>query len=392
MLVAKAHAGDAQGDTKKEDTMIWPTKGYKSRKELCLLISHQCNLDCTYCYVDKSPRENDLMSLETAKQAIIDLFSDSFFEEVEISFLGGEPLLYFERIAEIAQWVLDQTWNKPYILFATVNGTLLNDEIKAWFRERRDRFYLCLSYDGKTKAQDINRCGSDNQIDLDFFINTWPDQPVKMSVSEESVPYLAANVIDLHERKVEIDISLALGTPRWRDDSVRLFRKQLDILADYYVSRQELMPIAFLRHDLRGIWIKEDDHRRYCGAGKQFSAVYIDGNKYPCHLLSPLVLSDERMKDAEELDVWNTTVDNLPVCRNCMIRRFCPMCIGMNFKQTGNPAIRDINSCMLVKQQILASCRFQALLMGHSQKHDKTDEEIAKAVLTLARALKPTKP
>jgi len=368
--------------------MIWPTKGHKSRKELCLLISHKCNLNCTYCYVDKSANKTELMPLKVAQQAITELFADPDYEEVEISFLGGEPLLCFERIAEIAQWVMDQSWNKPYILFATVNGTLLNNEMKAWFRERKDRFYLCVSYDGKYHAQDINRSESNHQIDIDFFVETWPDQPIKMTLSEEAAPYLARNVIDLHERNVEIDASIALGTPCWKKDSVRVFRQQLDLLADYYLTKPDVIPIAFLRHDLRGIWAKEDKNTRYCGAGKQFSAVYLDGSKHPCHLLSPLVLSSEKMKKAEALDIWNTVISDMPVCNDCMIRRFCPMCIGMNFKCMGHPAMRDKNSCMLVKQQLLAACRFQTHLMMRNPNKDKSDLEMAKAVVVLSQALK----
>ncbi len=328
------------------------------------------------------------MPLAVAQKAIEEAFSDTEYEEVEISFLGGEPLLAFDRMAEIADWVMAQSWGKPYILFATVNGTLLTDAMKDWFQKRKTSFYLCLSYDGIHRAQDENRSGSSRRIDLEFFHETWPDQPLKMTVSEAAAPFLARNVIDLHERKIDIDASIALGMPRWKAASVQAFREQLDLLADYYLTRPELTPIAFLRHDLRGIWVKRDKSQRYCGAGKQFSTVYIDGSRHPCHLLSPLVLSDERMRAGRALDVWNTAVADLPVCADCILRQFCPMCIGMNFKCTGNPAARDINSCVLVKQQILAACRFQTLLIAKDQKRGETDGEMARAVLTLLRALR----
>ena len=367
--------------------MIWPIKAQPRRRELCLLLSHRCNLHCTYCYVDHSRHNLETMPLETAKAAITELFADTAYEEIEISFLGGEPLMEFDTMAEIAQWVMDQEWEKPYIMFATVNGTLLTDEMKEWFTQRKHRFYLCLSYDGKYGAQDMNRSNSEKDIDLDFFVRTWPDQSVKMTVSEDAVAYLARNIIDLHEKNVEIDVSIALGEKQWAPESIRAFRQQLDMLVDYYLERPDLTPVTFLRHDLRGIFVQEDRKRQYCGAGGQFSVMYMDGSKHPCHLLSPLVLSEERMKKAEELDVWHTVIEDLPVCRDCLIRRFCPMCIGMNFKCKNDPRMRDINSCLLVRQQILASCRFQTLLLTRSTRYTEEDKVMAQAVFVLLKAL-----
>ena len=367
--------------------MIWPTQGYPSRKELCLLVSHRCNLDCTYCYVDHSRAPAEQMPLEVAQRAISALFADPAYEEVEISFLGGEPLLAFDRIAEIAQWTMDQRWNKPYILFATVNGTLLTQEMKKWFAEHRKQFYLCLSYDGRYRAQDMNRSRSSGCIDMDFFREMWPDQPIKMTVSEESTPYLAKNIIDLHEQGADMDVNIALGMPRWKESSVRVFREQLDLLADYYLIRPNLTPISFLRHDLRGVFLQEDRTQQYCGAGGQFRAVYMNGSEYPCHLLSPLVLPPERMLEAEALDIWHTVVDDLPVCRECLIRRFCPMCIGMNFKCHKDPAARDMNSCLLTRQQLLAACRFQTMLITQGKTPHESDAAMARAVLLLARVL-----
>lgn len=367
--------------------MIWPIRGVKARKELCLIVSRRCNLNCSYCYVDHSLRDVDLMPLEVAQRGIRELFSDPSCEEVEISFLGGEPLMAFDRIVEIAQWVMEQKWEKPYIMFATVNGTLLDDRMKQWFTEHREQFYLCVSYDGKYHAQDVNRSNSNSRIDLDFFAKTWPEQPIKMTLSEEAVPYFAKNVIELHEKNILMDVSLALGTPRWRPESVRTFRKQLDLLADYYLTRPEITPIAFLQHDLRGVFVKKQEHEQFCGAGKQFTVLYMDGSRHPCHLLSPLVLSPERMKEAEKLDIWHTDVEDLPVCSECLIRRFCAMCIGMNFKCKNDPAFRDMNSCLLTKQQILACCRFQTLLINKNQMRDESDAMMARAILLLTRVI-----
>jgi uncharacterized protein len=103
-----------------------------TRKTIMLMITYQCNLDCVYCY-EKGKRSNRSMDIEVAKKIIEQAFieNESICEEIEFDFMGGEPLLEFEKIKKIAEWMWNRNWSKPYILYATTNGTLLNDEMKA---------------------------------------------------------------------------------------------------------------------------------------------------------------------------------------------------------------------------------------------------------------------
>ena len=59
----------------------------------------------------------------------------------------------------------------------------------------------------------MNRGCSSEDIDLDFFRLTWPDQPVKMTVSRETLPSLAAGIIHLQERGFKVHANLGYGIP-----------------------------------------------------------------------------------------------------------------------------------------------------------------------------------
>lgn len=70
---------------------------------LCLLVSQQCNLDCSYCYADKGTYGNpSFMNIETVYKTI-SAFSKIFDSIYAIQFLGGEPLLNLDVIEEISR-------------------------------------------------------------------------------------------------------------------------------------------------------------------------------------------------------------------------------------------------------------------------------------------------
>lgn len=125
-----------------------------------LLITYKCNLRCSYCY---EPKEQGFkMTVSKAKQIIteeLELLDPQ--DSVEIQFMGGEPLLEFQFIKEISEWL----WNKGFdtddnMLFAPTNGTLLTDEMKAWFASNNNRITLGLSFDGDITMQNKNRSNS----------------------------------------------------------------------------------------------------------------------------------------------------------------------------------------------------------------------------------------
>lgn len=110
--------------------------------------------------------------------------NDKRFKELEIDFMGGEPLLRFDLIKEIVEWMETSNHNIPFICFASTNGTLISEEMKTWFRNHRKTMVLGISYDGIENAQNINRGEQAKNIDLDFFCKTWPFQGFKMTISK----------------------------------------------------------------------------------------------------------------------------------------------------------------------------------------------------------------
>ena len=117
------------------------------------------------------------MPLDIAKEAVKREFETAEgYEGLVIDFMGGEPLIQFKLMREIAEWIWSNPWPKPHILSTSTNGTLVTEEVKAWFRRNADRLSVGLSLDGTPEMHRTNRGCSFRDIDLDFFRTTWPQE------------------------------------------------------------------------------------------------------------------------------------------------------------------------------------------------------------------------
>jgi len=111
---------------------IFEHSKHKNRRVCMLIVTHACNLQCSYCY--ESHKGNKKMSFEVAKQCILRevdfVKKSSEFTEIEIDFMGGEPLLNFDLIRKVVEWMECARLGIPFITGCATNGTLLTPEMK----------------------------------------------------------------------------------------------------------------------------------------------------------------------------------------------------------------------------------------------------------------------
>jgi len=279
---------------------------------------------------------------------------------VEFSFHGGEPFLKFDLMRETAEyfWKKYDPENK-YVFFTTTNGTLLTEDIKKWLYRHKEHFWCGISFDGTKTMQDRNRSNSSDDIDLDFFVNTWPKQPVKMTISHETLLDLAEGTIFLHKKGFNVNNNLAYGLD-WNDYIyIKILSEQLEKLMDFYLENPDITPSSILSMNVE--WFSRDDKvksQRICGAGKHMKCFDTAGNEYPCHFFMDINLDGNKPKTSgmEIIKSEDCLLDSF--CKDCEIRLVCPTCYGYNFAATGNPAKRDRNLCILSKIQATACAIF----------------------------------
>lgn len=305
------------------------------------------------------------MTASKAKEIISEQLSlmGENYDSVEIQFMGGEPLLEFPLIKEISEWLWSQSTNKhSMVLFAPTNGTLLEDEMKLWFSANRNRIQLGLSFDGNKSMQDANRSLSYNRVDLDYFVNTWPDQSVKMTISPETVTSLADGVVFLHRKGFKyISADLAMGPNIvWNKSSLINYKTELSKLCDFYLNNPELIPFSMLRLNIASIGSGKNYITKTCSCGEDLVCVDWTGKSYACHLFSPVSITYDKAERSNIIyDFSNHKQFISDTCQKCMLRKVCNRCYGMNYLCTNDVTKPSPFHCSAFKIMFAANCRFR---------------------------------
>lgn len=343
-----------------------------------LILTYQCNLDCTYCY--EKNKKDLYMSFQNAKEILQVLLRESG-EPLQVMLMGGEPLLAFSLIKEIVEWVdaNKEQWKRLYYFFGSTNGTLLDENMKKWFTERKEYVTLALSFDGIPMAQNINRCFSAENIDLTFFEKNWPEQSIQMTISESTVDKMSEGVIFLLERGFRVNPSVAYEAHEWSDSSIEEYLKQLLILMEYYLTHLEKPLIYQLKHPLID-YANELDHptvqQQQCGAGCGFKMFDVDKKSYPCHMVSPLVLSKSQLEEVEDLRFPALSFED-ERCKGCPYISACSTCAGCNYLYRGDFSKRDLTHCKIQQIEVAVCLRYWVFRMNSDSSYASKEMVLA---------------
>jgi radical SAM protein with 4Fe4S-binding SPASM domain len=295
------------------------------------------------------------MPLEVAKHCIDWIFSNipADMTGVEIGFIGGEPFLEFDLIKDIVAYTCSKKRTEKYIFYATTNGTLLTDEMKTWFTAHKDCFVLGLSLDGAKETHDHNRSNSFDKIDFDFFIRTWPEQGIKMTLSKFSLRHLAENIKFAHSLgfKEIGGVNLCEGDLDWSNEEyIKLLVPQLKELVAFYVENDTLPLNQMFNKHLSYCEAKNREQRKWCGIGNGTNFFDVDGKMYPCPFVTPMTFSQSEIEDILKIDFSdnNSFIDE-NCFQNCYIYPICPECAGANYMNFKTFKQRDKRRCRIQK-------------------------------------------
>jgi sulfatase maturation enzyme AslB (radical SAM superfamily) len=387
---------------KYKNIMNKVVKFEKEKRCTCsLYMTELCNLSCIYCY-EKIKRPKSVMPIFVAQKAIQETFERANQQNiafVEILFHGGEPFLAFERIKEICEWMWSKEWISKYICYATTNGTLIHGNIKEWLLKNKHRFVLGLSLDGTPEMHNRNRSDSYSKIDLDFFVNNWSDQKVKMTPSPGTISNLAEGVRHLHKIGFNINCTFACGID-WTHDEFNnsvdykdILRKQLYDLSLFYFENPDIVPVDMLNINFILIALGKDYMKdNLCGAGTIMRCWTPDGQCLPCHLFYEIY--KETGEKIPDFDFTSTDKLSDPVCKDCILEPVCSTCYGGNYITFGDIRKRDPYTCEITKIRALASSWLIGQMLINPNQfallREKTREELAltaKGVMMIQKGL-----
>ncbi|MBQ8836050.1 MAG: radical SAM protein [Clostridia bacterium] len=349
---------------------------------LGIWFTNACNLNCSYCYIKQ--KSNETIDVDLAVELICkELAPDKI--PLGVMFMGAESLTHFDELKEIVERVIAFESERKVVFFIATNGTLLTDEMKRWFGEYRDIVSLGLSYDGDDESQDMNRSNSSVHIDRDFFRETWPKQPWKMTISESTAPYVDRDVIALQEQGVPFTANVAYEESAWSDESVLQYELSLYRLANYYINHPRINPCNLIV-EIESVLDHPEEEKQpcYCSAGISMFFYDMKGAAYPCHMLSNLVMPEDRTLKGKFFDKDTDYED--PRCKHCAVKHTCYSCLGANYLYRGDIRFRDPLHCKLYQANLRASAHLWIGRLKGKEAYTEREKRIINATYNLLQA------
>ncbi len=360
-------------------------------KSLCLLVTHDCNLRCGYCFADTGSFGGcrQLMSRETAEQAVEFAITGSRNRHnLELDLFGGEPLMNWPVVEHIVNYVRkrEAETGKNIKLTLTTNGTLLNDEKIEFLNV--NRVMLVLSLDGRKETHDAmrpfpNRSGSYDAA-VKGFKKVIDSRGGKNYYLRGTYTHFSKkfceDVLDMTKVGKEISVEPVVGTDEpWaltEDDLPVIFEEYDKLAREYLKRRRRGEPFDFFHFNIaldKGPCVAK--RLAGCGAGHEYFAVTAEGDIYPCHqfvgrekyklgTLSTGVVKPEQVRTFRHCHVMTKKE-----CSECWARFFCSGGCHANADLING----DINKpyeygCKLQKKRLENAILLQAVLAAEAQE------------------------
>ena len=344
-----------------------------------VIMTERCNLDCSYCYVDHHGRAG--IDYPQVKHALLGVLERVQDRATGIRFFGGEPLLAYDDIKRLsadaqAFWKSQGRARKDLTLGISTNGTLLDEEIKAWF-EAHPEISLALSLDGTADAHNRNRCNSYESIKPHFPFFRRYCIPVKMTIGPNSIDHCAAGVKHIHALGFECHANIVFedvwGDARQKARCLAVFERELAKLVDYYsahpgIRRSTLIPPLIM--DLPQPMGRGSGRIHLCGMGENMTTIDGDGREYPCHRMIPFYRSGR----GSEIDEQRRSDHFEPTaCMHCELQPMCPECRAHNFEYNGDCNRKTTFHCEFVQLQLRASALLTFRDLVHLRNNRKLE-------------------
>lgn len=377
-------------------------------KTVTFIVTHQCNLRCTYCYeTHKSDRR---MDLETAKKCVDLLFAedarnselvnDRDAHGLIIEFIGGEPFLEIGLIDQTMEYFLnkaielDHRWQTQYMINISTNGTLGDDpRVQQFMKKYAGRLSIGVTIDGAKEAHDACRvdCHGNGSYDraIRMFRQTGGPEggrTTKYTIAPGNVRLFADAVRHLVlEEGVETLNCNCVYEEGWTLDHARELYRQLKATSDMLRESGTDTYVSILDWEA-GEPLPDSHTQNWCGGDGRMLSFDVDGTVLPCMRYSSISINNQplyRIGDVEsgiarreddrrrlaELRSITRQSQSTPECLSCPIASGCAWCTAYNYERTGTPNKRVTYICQMHKARVLAQCYHHNMLHLQSPDH-----------------------
>ena len=342
--------------------------------KICISTNSTCNLNCIYCYErNKKNREFDVYEAFCVVDEQLKIKTEL---GTKIKLHGGEPFLVFDKIRQLCEQLWANEYPEYYHFHLTTNGTLVHGEIQDWLYKNKERITVKLSLDGCKVSSDINRPQSYERIDIPFFVKTWPDLAVNMTITPATLPYMAENILFMHSIGIcNIVSHFALMTDWESCNLEKVLYEQMLELANYYLAHPKTKPCYFFKPDI-GDTLNGPLFNAACVRGQGKAYDYQTKKYYPCFMCFPVLAGEKISDELRKIDFTNIDGLEEECCLNCPFINICPTCYAENYITRGAVSRRDMTLCRY--QKIIIAVLFKYEYARLIEKEAPTTSDIRK--------------
>ena len=361
---------------------------------LVLMVTHDCNLRCSYCYMGaKSCRT----MAGPIGEAAVDRAVRSIHPEgtLELFFFGGEPLLEAKLIGELIEHArrATQRANVSLQLSITTNGTL--DTPEAWRLMSLPGLQLGVSHDGLPQVHDRHRrtrggCGSSTRVlrTIRRLLDSGRHVEVVTVVRPDTVALLPEGIAWLRDQGVRRVLPALDLWAHWSRSDAKQLEHSLARCADLWYAGLPDHSISWFDDKAAQLANPAINAAARCGFGDGEIAVAPSGNLYPCERLigedsddNPMRLPGHALAGS---DFCRRSAEP-PVaraCSSCAIQPQCnTTCRCANYVRSGDPNRPDGLLCLLDKvchrETVRVLQQLQVISTGSQRAKDNCHEREA---------------
>ena len=354
-------------------------------KNISFIVTERCQLACKYCYEVHKDHNTD-MTFETAKRAVDLIFSDESMcsaPAVIWDFIGGEPLLMIDLIAQISDYAIEKAhacghlWKDNYLFSIATNGLLYqNQRVQDYIQKHKEHLSITISIDGvreRHTQQRIYRNGKGSFDDVLPNVRQWISDfqftSVKSTISHEDVPFVRDSVLFLYELGVTNVHMNTVYEDVWIKEDSEVYEKQLYMLAEDILSKKLYNEhTCSLFDETIGNPLPLSYDKNWCGCSEML-AIDAEGYLYPCIRFKRFSLSHKPARtignvnsgfDRNRMRPFQTLTRSIisdPKCLTCPVASGCGWCQGLNYdlSQMGTIFNRCTFICDLHKARVKAN-------------------------------------
>lgn len=340
-------------------------------KSLTINVTQICNLKCTYCaaggdgtYGDPVNRIQIEKTLPQLKFFLDKLPNNSDFN---LSFVGGEPLLYPEALKAIYDYVLAESSTRQIRckFMVTTNATVISDSTLDILS--RMKIHVTVSLDGKAEINDSVRPTKNKTSSTELTLHGLKQlAKIKNNLASIGISgvYSSENMNVLESYQY----FRTLGAD-WYEFNFSYTETCPEAQKAYLSQMEEVAALAWnlgQEAELRKIktfnlyFQTLDSQQRvqnYCGAGKSFLMIDAKNQLYTCPWVvgeKAEIVGSEANLDHSKLAKYQKPLIELNNCQTCWARFICGGgCMFINKAHTGDKHKKDELFCERTRGLIL---------------------------------------